>query len=102
MSNLTSAIDQLGTLRAQIADLEKREAELKAIIVAQGAGAYEGNLYRVTVSQSERWGWDKVAKERIEQIAREQLSPQYITAHTTVTPVVTVRVVARNGLKLVA
>ena len=89
MSNLTSTIDQLGHLRAQLAELKRQEDELKAVLVENGPGAYEGDLFRATVSESERETLDMVA-------VREKLSPQFIRAHTRVTPVTTVRVVARK------
>jgi hypothetical protein len=83
-------IDELGVLQAQIAELTKRANEIKDELKAQGDGAYEGDLYRVTVSTSERRTLDMEA-------VREKLSPQFIAAHTNVTPVVTVRCAARTG-----
>jgi hypothetical protein len=83
-------IDELGVLQAQIAELRVREEEIKSELKAQGDGAYEGDLYRVTVSTTNRETLDMKA-------VREKLSPQFISAHTNVTPVVTVRCVARTG-----
>jgi hypothetical protein len=94
-NNLTSTIDALGSIKAQIAELEQKEKQLKAVIVEQGAGAYEGNLFRVTVAVSERETLDMKA-------VREKLSPQFIAAHTKVAEVISVRVCARNGLKVAA
>ena len=90
MSNLASTIDQLGHLRAQLAELKRQEDELKAVLIENGVGAYEGDLFRATVSESERETLDMAA-------VREKLSPQFIRAHTRVTAVVTVRVVARKS-----
>ena len=96
MSNLTSAIDRLGVVKAQLAALKREEDELKAVLVEQGPGAYEGDLYRVTVSQADRETLDMDA-------VREKLSPQFIRAHTNVTLVTTVRCTARTGkVKVVA
>jgi hypothetical protein len=94
MSNLTSAIDRLGVVKAQLAALKREEDELKAVLVEQGPGAYEGDLYRVTVSQADRETLDMDA-------VRAKLTPQFIRAHTNVTPVTTVRCTARTG-KVVA
>lgn len=90
MSNLTSTIDALGHLRAQLAELKAREDELKAVLIENGVGAYDGELFRATVSESERETLDLEA-------VREKLSPQFLRAHTRVTPVTTVRVVARKS-----
>jgi hypothetical protein len=90
MSNLTSTIDALGHLKAQIADLQRQEKELREVLVENGPGAYEGDLFRATVSESERETLDMAA-------VREKLSPQFIQAHTRVTEVTMVRVVARKA-----
>ena len=89
-TNLTSTIDRLGYLKAQIADLKKEENVLREVMLEQGPGAYEGEIFRATVSTSERETLDMVA-------VREKLSDQFIRAHTNVTESTTVRVVARNG-----
>jgi len=48
-TNLT-AIDQLGELRAQIADLTKIAGDLAEGIKARGAGTHEGALFNATVT----------------------------------------------------
>jgi len=93
MSNLTSAIDQLGIVKAQIAELQLRESDLKAVLILQGAGPHEGEMYRATVSISTRETLDMAA-------CRKKLSAQFIAAHTKVTDVTTIRVVARTGVGL--
>jgi hypothetical protein len=95
MNNLTSTIDALGAIKAQIADLKAQEEALRAVLVEQGPGAYEGDLFRATVSESERATLDMAA-------VRAKLSRQFIQANTIVTPVVTVRVAARSNARLVA
>ena len=95
MNNLTSTIDQLGLIKAQLAGLKAQEEALRAVLIEQGPGAYEGELFRVTVSESERCTLDMAA-------VRAKLSRQFIQANTTVTPVVTVKVSARNNVRLVA
>lgn len=89
-NNLTSAIDQLGHIKAQIADLQNTEKELRAVLIEHGAGAYDGELFRATVSESQRESLDLEA-------VRAKLSPQFLRAHTRFTEVVTVRVVARRA-----
>lgn len=89
-SNLTKIIDDLGALKARIADLEAQEKALKQALADLTPGSYEGDLFRLSVSESERETLDMHA-------VREHLSRQWIQAHTNVTPVRTLRVVARTG-----
>jgi len=88
--SLEAQIDALGQLKAQIADLESQESKLKKAITASGAGAYEGSLFRVTVTISSRETLDMEA-------VRKHLSPQFIRAHTRSSETTTVRVTARKG-----
>lgn len=90
MTNLSPTIDRLGVLKATIATLEVEEKALKAVLIENGVGAYEGDLFRVTVSETERANLDMKA-------VREKLSDQFIRCHTTFTQIISVRVVARNG-----
>jgi hypothetical protein len=92
-NNLSPTIDRLGVVKALMADLKAEEAELKAVLVEHGPGAYEGENFRATISMSERATLDMEA-------VREKLSPQFIAAHTTVSEVVTLRVSARNANKV--
>ena len=94
-NNLTALIDELGVLKAQIADLEVRETALKDALIEAGPGAYEGDFYRATVSVADRNTLDM-------KKVREKLSPQFIAANTKTTEVTTVKVVARNGQKMAA
>jgi hypothetical protein len=95
MTNLEKTIDDLGTLKAAIAELETQEKALKAALADLAPGAYEGTLYRLSISESERSTLDMKA-------VREKLSPQFISAHTTITAVRTHKVSARNGKVLAA
>lgn len=87
-SNLKPTIDALGRLKAQLAELEAQEAVLKDALKELGPGAYEGDLFRITISDTDRDQLDMKA-------VREKLSPQFIRAHTTTKPVRTLRVTAR-------
>lgn len=89
MTNITALIDELGSIKAAAAEIAKREAAIKKILIAEiGEGSAEGGVFRVAISKSERETLDQDA-------VRAKLSPQFIAAHTTVTEVVTVRVSAR-------
>jgi len=83
-------IDAMGRLKAEKANLERREKALRDQIVALGLGPHEGADYRATVSVSERETIDMDA-------VRAHVSRQWLQAHTTVSTVTTVRVVARTG-----
>jgi hypothetical protein len=89
-NNLTSAIDKLGMLKAAIADLEREEKELCKVLIENGAGSYDGELFRATVSKFTRETLDMTA-------VREKLTPQFIRAHTNKTPMAQVRVTARKA-----
>ena len=90
---LADTIDRLGVVKAQAAELAREEKALKAIIADHGPGAYEGTLYRATVSDFEQ--------ERLDMEAvRAKLTPQFIRSHTIVTEVTMVRVTSRNGIKI--
>jgi hypothetical protein len=95
MTNLTKIIDDLGILKAQIAELEIQEKALKAALADLPAGSYEGDVFRLSISTTERETLDMKA-------VREHLSRQFIQAHTNVTPVRTLRVAARSGKALAA
>lgn len=94
MTNLP-AIDRLGQLLAQIADLSAEADAIKAQLKQLPDGAYEGELFRASVSSSTRETLDMEA-------AREKLSRQFILAHTRTTETQTVRVTARKGVKVAA
>jgi hypothetical protein len=89
-SNLTPLVDELGHIKAQMANLVMREKALKTQLIDAGVGAYEGDDYRASVSHSVRETLDMDA-------VREKLTPQFIAAHTRATDVFSVRVSARNG-----
>lgn len=60
LSNLSNAalVDELGSLKAEMAELAKREKTLKGLIGTRmsmaGVSALEGDLFRVTRSEVER------------------------------------------------
>jgi hypothetical protein len=90
LSNAKPLIDELGRVKAEIARLKVIEDSLKDQIVAMGPGAYEGELFRATVSEC--------TAERLDMKAvREKLSAQFIRAHTSVTEFFRVDVKARTG-----
>ena len=53
--------DQLGTLKAEIADLEAREKALRDELLRRGATMIEGSAFCATVSEAVRWTLDAKA-----------------------------------------
>jgi hypothetical protein len=95
-------VDLLGEVKAQIAELETLEKTLRDQIESRGPGAYEGELFRATVSKpGERKSPDAVLKARIEELVKEHIPARFVKAHTNTTPVKpTVKVVARTGVRV--
>jgi hypothetical protein len=96
--------DILGALKAQIADLEARAKIEHARLVAMGAGAHEGDLFRATVSVADRntIDWESIAKALKPSLkqTREYWSPQtveLVDGNTATKPITTVRVAARRN-----
>ena len=87
--NLAAIVDELGELKAAIAELTEKEKELKTIIAASGYAEFDGELFRATVSLTER---TTLESEKV----RALLSPAQIAACSKTTEVTTVRVAARK------
>jgi hypothetical protein len=85
-----NTIDELGALRARMADLEIAEKALKLKLAHLKPGAYEGNMFRLAVIEATREKLDMDA-------VREKLSHQFLTAHTTEYSVRTLKTSSRNG-----
>lgn len=99
MSNQTTieTIDELGITRAKIAELKAVEDMLKTRLADLAPGPYEGQLFRLSISESVRETPDAVFKAKIDELIEEHVSRQFITAHTKCTDVRTYKVSARNG-----
>jgi hypothetical protein len=87
--NITEIVDQIGTLKAQIAPLEKQLKDAQNALKALGDGKYEGVLFDATVFTQVRELLDM-------QAARAKLSPQFIAAHTTESTSVVCKVTAKQ------
>lgn len=83
-------IDRIGTLRASIAELQAELKDLEGIAKCEPAGAYEGELFRITISWSDRktTAWQKIAKDL-------GASNQKIAANTKQSEVCSLRCTAR-------
>ena len=99
-NNLAPTIDRLGVIKALQADLKAEEAALKAVLVEQGPGAYEGERFRATLSLVEREMYDDAYKARVAELVEQHISRQFAQAHMVITEVPTLRVTSRNATKL--
>ncbi len=90
--DLIGLADELGTIRAKMANLKDRETEIRNIMLESGVKAMEDKKFRAVVVESLRKNidWKAIA---------EKLKPsrQLVTAHTTEKEVVSIRVNARRG-----
>ncbi len=89
---IAQLVDTLGQLNAEMAELKNDADRIKKQLIEAGVTPVEGDYYRATVVTSNRTYIDwKTIAEKLEP------SRQLVTAHTTVKPVNSVRVVARKG-----
>jgi hypothetical protein len=88
-NELKNIVDELGALKASIAELTERERVLKNAIAASGYAEIDGLLYRATVSLTERATLDTEA-------VRALLSQEELRQCTKISEVTTVRVSARK------
>jgi hypothetical protein len=84
--------DELGFIRAQMADLKDREKDIRDIMIEAGVKTLEDDTFRALVVESIRTmiDWKQVA-------AKLKPSRQLVTAHTTEKEVISIRVNARRG-----
>ena len=58
---LPAIVDELGTLKAQIADLEAREKALRDELINRKSALAEGTLYSASITEAVRWTLDAKA-----------------------------------------
>ncbi len=85
--------DELGIIRAQMADLKDREREIRNDFIAAGIKSVEGETFRAMVVESMRTSIDWKAVS-----AKLKPSRQLVRAHTSEKEVISIRVNARRGL----
>jgi hypothetical protein len=88
-------VDRLGALKAQLADLKETEEALRGELIARKVEAAEGELFRATVTEALRQSLDA------EQI-RSEMGERWITSHSKISVVTSVRVSARTGTRKAA
>ena len=82
--------DELGGIKADMADLKAREDALKAELISRGLPEAEGVLFRATVTEATRWTLDT---DRV----KAEFGEAWYAARCKVGTVTTVRVSARTG-----
>lgn len=87
--NLALIVDELGTLKAQIAALTEREKVLKDALANSGYAEIDGAHYRATVTWSERATLDSAA-------VRALLTDEQVRQCTKIAEFKAVRVVGRK------
>lgn len=101
LNDLTIAtlIDTFGQAKAATAEAKGVEDSIKGDILALGDGAYEGRLFRVTVTTTERRSTSAEALAKL--LAARGVDPALIAQAcidaSTMTPTTTVRCVARRS-----
>jgi len=87
---MKNVVDELGMIQAQIAELRKTEAELKAALIGSGEHKIEGALFNATVVEATRkiTDWKKIA-------IKLGASVQMIRGNTKLSESISVRVTAR-------
>lgn len=91
-----AAVDELGRIKAKLAELKKQEAKLKAEVAAMGPGTYEGALFRATVGEDDEFDKydDAAIREKLIALGHRR----FVNAHCEQIPRAgAVRVVARTG-----
>jgi hypothetical protein len=104
-SNLAAVIDAYGELKAMQAELAIKEKSLKDAMADLATGSYEGEMFRVSISESSREAPDDVLKAEFKRVVeeyRETLSRQYLQAHMGETVCRNHRVTARSGKRVMA
>lgn len=90
---LKAAVDAFGFFKAIAAEVDAEMEPFKKVLAAKGQGAYEGDLYRSTVSEFDQ--------ERLDlEAVRAKLSVQFLRAHTLTTHVTKVQSKARNNINV--
>lgn len=85
-----SAVDKLGMLQSQIADLTREADEIKRELKTYGKGVFEGHLFRAVVVEQERTTYDN-------DILKTIIEPEILEFARRESLVTTVRVTGRKA-----
>lgn len=90
MFNSAAVIDELGFIKAQIAELEAKEKTLTDALKATGADKFSGSFFDATVSRSER---ENIDVRRLKEDLGEDVIKDYRKAATQI---VTLKLTAKK------
>jgi len=92
MTDLKKTVDDLGRIKAKIADLTERKKELEYVLIDSGERTIEGKLFRVTISDYFKTAiaWKTIAEKL-------KASKRLISANTSESEVTRVSVYARKA-----
>lgn len=97
---LADLVDELGEVKANIADWTERETQLLKELKTRGVEEADGNLFRATISSYDRTTLDKTkllkALVRYKIVDTIDNGKKWLLKYSHTTLVTTVRVVARN------
>ena len=99
-TNLTAIIDAYGLLMAKRANLEIEKKNMEKELAELEAGSYEGEKYRLSISDTVLEKPDEDYKAEIDAVVaafKATKSKQYVVAHTVKTPSRRHAAKARNG-----
>ena len=85
---LSDVVDQLGSIKTQIADLETREKALRDELIARKATEASGKLYDASITSAVRWTLDSKA-------VKAELGTDWYDRHCRQAVVTTVKVAPR-------
>jgi hypothetical protein len=88
--NSANAVDELGLIKAQIAELEQKEKALTEALKATGKTSFAGTFYDCSISHSERANFD--IKQLRADLGEDACAP-YVKAPTKV---VTLKLTAKK------
>ena len=99
-TNLSALVDAYGLLMAKRANIENEKKEMEKALADVPAGAYEGEKYRLSISDTVLEKPDEDYKAEIDAVVatfKATKSKQYLVAHTVKTPSRRHAAKARNG-----
>ena len=91
--DLKSTTDELGEVKAQIADLAEKEDQLKQVLLDSGRDEVEGKLFRCTISRFQAVNVNY--KAVLEELPPSPVLSKLLKQNTSVADRVSVRVVSR-------
>ena len=93
VADIAKTVDELGILKGQIADLEKKEAELRQVLVDANVLEAHGSMFKATVAISEYTLVDR--KSVIEALPPSAQLTRLLNKHTKIETRTTVKVTSR-------